>query len=349
MKTTSQIDARKVDQKTLQYLRDRAISLKNDGKNNREIAKLLGIAEETVSRWYSAYKKAGDEALRVKKTGRPKQSGKILTIEQEKKIISMLVTANPKQLQFKYALWTRESVKALIDREFEVDMAISTVGYYLKRWEFTSKKPIKRAYERNDEKALSWMEIEYPNIKKRAKKEKALVWWADETSCVSLPNTLKGYAPKGSKNKPILTHTAKKFKINMISAITNTGKTMFSLYDDAINVESFIEFLQKTIDSTEQKVFMILDNLRVHHAKLVKAWLEDKKEKIELFYIPAYSPDLNPDEYLNQDYKKSANSKIVPTNKKELEQNTLAYMKSLIANPQKVANFFKHPSVRYAA
>jgi transposase len=170
MKTTSQIDARKVDQKTLQYLRDRAISLKNDGKNNREIAKLLGIAEETVSRWYSAYKKAGDEALRVKKTGRPKQSGKILTIEQEKKIISMLVTANPKQLQFKYALWTRESVKALIDREFEVDMAISTVGYYLKRWEFTSKKPIKRAYERNDEKALSWMEIEYPNIKKRAKK-----------------------------------------------------------------------------------------------------------------------------------------------------------------------------------
>ena len=273
----------------------------------------------------------------------------------------MLVEKNPKELKFKFqetfllrknrftsfALWTRESVKALIDREFDMDMPISTVGHYLKEWQFTAKKPIKRAYERNDTKVKVWMEKEYPKIKKQAKKEKAQVWWADETSCISLPYNLKGYAPKGKK--PLLKHTAKKFRINMISAITNTGKSMFALYDEAINTDCFLEFLQKAIDTSQTKIYMILDNLRVHHAKVVKQWVEQHKDEIELFYLPAYSPDLNPDEYLNQDYKQTANRNNVPTTKKQLEQNTKAYMEHLAKNPQKVKNFFQAESVRYAA
>jgi transposase len=304
---------------------------------------------ETTSRWYSKYKKDGKKAIAVKKTGRPKDVGKTLTNKQEQQIIRQLIDKNPQQLKFKFALWTREAVKYLIKQELDIDMPISTVGHYLKRWQFTSKKPIKRAYERKDAQTKRWLEDEYPKIKKQAKKEDAVIWWGDETACVSLPTNLKGYAPIGSKNKPILTHKAQKFKINMISAITNTGKTMFSLYDESINVDRFIDFLQKVIKSSDKKVFMIVDNLRVHHAKLVKKWVEEHKEDIALFYLPPYSPEFNPDEYLNQDYKRNANKNNIPFTKLQLRKNTENYMNEISNNQEKVANFFKHPCIAYAA
>ena len=341
------IDARKVDRKTLEYLRSRCIEMRESGMSNRKTAEALGVAEATTSHWYSAYRRGGAKALKVKKSGRPVGSCKVLSPEQERRVIRMLVEKNPKELKFPFALWTRQSVKALIDRECEMDMPISTVGEYLRRWQFTSKKPIKRAYERKDAQARAWIEEEYPKIKRQARKEDAEIWWGDETSCVSLPNNLTGYAPIGKK--PILEHPARKFRINMISAITNSGKSLFALYDEPVDTERFIDFLQRAIDSSERKIFMILDNLRVHHAKKVKAWVEKHKDRIELFYLPAYSPDLNPDEYLNQDYKQSANRNKVPTNKKQLEANTIAYMEALRNNPEKVKGFFLAESVRYAA
>ena len=342
-------DARKVDRKTLQYLRNRAIKLREAGHTNKKTAEILGVAAETTSRWYNNYKKNGKEAIKVKKVGRPKNSGKILTDEQEKKIIRRLIDTTPQQLKFKFALWTREAVKQLIKHELGIEMPISTVGHYLKKWQFTSKKPIKRAYERKDEQTKKWLNEEYPKIKKEAKKENAVIWWGDETACVSIPTNLKGYAPIGSKNKPVLTHPAKKFKINMISAITNTGKMMFSLYDKSINVDRFIEFLQKVIDSSDKKVYMIVDNLRVHHAKLVTEWIEEHNNEIAIFYLPPYSPEFNPDEYLNQDYKRNANKNNIPETQVQLQKNTEKYMMELLQNEEKVANFFKHPSIAYAA
>ena len=344
------IDGRKLDKKTLQYLRNRAIKLREDGISNNDTAKVLGVNKETTSKWYSAYKRDGVKAIKVKKTGRPKNVGKKLSDEQEAIIIKKLIDTTPKQLKFKFALWTREAVQTLIKHVLDVDMPISTVGYYLSKWQFTSKKPIKRAYERKDTATKQWLENEYPKIKQEAKKDNADIWWADETACQNLANNLKGYAPIGTHNKPVLEHSAKRFKINMISAITNTGKSMFALYDESIKIDSFIEFCEKVIESNNgKKVFLIVDNLRVHHAKLVKAWEEEHKDQIKLFYLPAYSPDYNPDEYLNQDYKQSANKYEIPTTQKQLRTNTEKYMVSLQSNPKKVANFFKHPKVQYAS
>ena len=272
-----------------------------------------------------------------------------MTKKQEQQIIRQLIDTNPQQLKFKFALWTREAVRYLIKHELDIDMPISTVGDYLKKWEFTSKKPIKRAYERKDENTQKWLNEEYPKIKKQAQKEEAEIWWGDETACVSLPTNLKGYAKKGAKIKPILTHRAQKFKINMISSITNTGKTMFSLYDESINVDRFIDFLEKVIKSSNKKVYMIVDNLRVHHAKLVTAWIEEHRDKIAIFYLPPYSPEFNPDEYLNQDYKRNANKNNIPFTKTQLRKNTEKYMNELSQNQEKVSNFFKHESIVYAA
>mgnify|MGYP000010510613 CR=1 FL=1 len=343
------IDARKLTPRELSEKRKIAIRLREKGMPNKEVAEIVGISAQTISTYYSRYKREGKKVFKVKSAGRPKNVGKTLSDEQEQRIIRQLIDTNPQQLKFKFALWTREAVKALIKREIGTDMPISTVGHYLKKWQFTSKKPIKRAYERKDANTQKWLNEEYPKIKKQAKVEDADIWWGDETACVSLPSNLKGYAPIGSKNKPILTHRAQKFKINMISAITNTGKTMFSLYDESINVDRFIDFLQKVIHSSDKKVYMIVDNLRVHHAKLVKQWVDEHKDKIVIFYLPPYSPEFNPDEYLNQDYKRNANKNNIPFTKTQLRKNTQKYMDELSQNQEKVANFFKHPSIAYAA
>ena len=263
------IDARKLSPRELSEKRKIAIRLREKGISNKEVSEIVGISEQTISTYYSLYKKEGKKIFKVKNPGRPKNSGKKLTNEQERSIIRKLIDTTPEQLKFKFALWTREAVKELIKKMYDIDMPISTVGYYLKKWQFSSKKPIKRAYERKDEQTKKWLNEEYPKIKKQAKKENANIWWCDETSCQSLPTNLKGYAPIGAKIKPVIKHPVKKFKINMISAITNTGKSMFALYDDSINVDRFIEFLQKVIDSSNKKVYLIVDNLRVHHAKIV--------------------------------------------------------------------------------
>ena len=342
------IDARKLNTEAQQEKRNIAVKLREKGMCNDEIAKIVGVHHCTVSQWYSKYK-SDKKALKIKARGRRKGDGKKLSLGQEEHIIRLLIDKNPEQLQFKFALWTREAVRQLIKQELKKELPISTVGDYLKKWKFTSKKPIKRAYERKDEKTQRWLNEEYPKIKKLAKADNADIWWADETSCVSLPTNLKGYAPIGSKIKPILTHPARKFRINMISAITNTGKSMFALYDESINVERFIDFMQRVIDSNDKKVYLIVDNLRVHHAKLVKAWIEEHSDQIAIYYLPPYSPEFNPDEYLNQDYKRNANKHHIPLNLKELRANTLDHMNALQKDTQKVANFFQHSSVAYAA
>ncbi|CAA6807498.1 MAG: Mobile element protein [uncultured Campylobacterales bacterium] len=343
------IDARKVSTAEQQEKRNIAIKLLKKKLIIKEIAEVVGVHVSRIYDWRSKYNKLGKKGLLIGQRGRRSGTKKTLSKGQEQRIIRQLIEKNPQQLQFKFALWTREAVKYLIKYELDIDMPISTVGHYLKKWEFTSKKPIKRAYERKDENTKRWLNEEYPAIKKQAKIEDADIWWGDETACVSLPSNLKGYAPIGSKNKPILTHPAKKFKINMISAITNTGKTMFSLYDESVNVDRFIDFLQKVIDSSDKKVFMIVDNLRVHHAKLVQAWVEEHKKQIAIFYLPPYSPEFNPDEYLNQDYKRNANKNSLPFTLSQLRKNTLNYMNSLVKDTDKVVNFFKHSSIAYAS
>ena len=340
-------DARKLTIPAQQELRERGIAMRKRGMSYQEIGVILDVHHTTVSTWYAKYKKGGINAIKIQKRGRKNGDKKTLTPEQESALIRRLIDTTPQQLKFKYVLWTRESVKKLIKHDYDIDMPISTVGKYLQRWEFTSQVPIKRAYERSDTAVQIWLEKEYPKIEKQSKEENAEIQWADETACVSLPSIIKGYAPKGKT--PVMEHTAKRFKINMISSITNRGKLRFMVYEQNMDADLFVSFLGRLIESSDKKIFLILDNLRVHHSKIVKAWVEEHKEKIVLFYLPAYSPDLNPDEYLNNDFKRNVNKEKIPTNKKELAQNTEKFMQMLECNPKRVANYFKHEKIAYAA
>ena len=340
-------DARKLSMEAQQELRFQVVRMRKEGISNRETARLVGLSEATTSIIWSKYRKEGKKGILLKKRGRKEGEKKRLSSREEAHIIRRLLDTTPEQLKFKFALWTREAVRQLILHDLGIDLPISTVGHYLKQWEFTSQVPIKRAYERNDAKVQQWLKEEYPNIEERAKKENAEIQWADETACVSLPSRITGYAPKGKT--PVMEHPAKRFKINMISSITNRGKLRFMLYDQNLDADLFITFLERLIRSNDRKVFLILDNLRIHHAKVVKAWVEEHCDAIELFYLPAYSPDLNPDEYLNNDLKRNVNKEHIPSNKEELRANTETFMAMLENTPERIANYFKHPKVTYAA
>lgn len=328
-------------------IRKRGFELIKKGLSGVKIAAALGVSRSAVTKWKKAYLEKGVKAAKSSKRGVKTESGRLLTQEQESEIVRLIVDKCPDQLKMPFVLWTRQAVRELIKDRFRIKIAERTVGDYLKRWNFTPQKPIKRAYERNDKKVKKWLDEEYPAIKKLAKKEKAEIHWGDETSCVSMPSYLRGYSPRGET--PVLKHSAKKFKINMISTVTNQGKVRFMVYEEKMDAGVFIRFLKRLIKTAKKKIFLILDNLSVHHSKKVKAWVKENKDKIALYYIPAYSPDLNPDEYLNCDFKANANKERIPRNKEELKENTRSFMKGLQRKPERVKGYFRHKAIAYAA
>ena len=184
-------------------------------------------------------------------------------------------------------------------------MPIRTVGKYLSRWGFTPQKPVKRAREQKPE-AIEMAERRISPIARQAKKEKAEILWGDETGIQNEANRTRGYSPQGIK--PVLRISSKKERISMISAINNEGKVRFMIYKESMTSSRLIGFMTRLIKDAGRKVYLILDNLKVHHSNAVAEWLEKKKDTIAVFYLPSYSPELNPDEYLNNDLKHRVHS-----------------------------------------
>jgi len=339
-------DLRKLSDDARSALIKTGIRLLKQGKSQREVARTLGCHYQTVHNWWRDYQKEGMSSLKPRKRGRREGEKRRLTQEQEKALKKMLIEKYPDQLKLPYALWTRKAVKELIMLQYGLDMPIRTVGEYLKRWGFTPQKPIRRAYEQQPEKIKKWLKEQYPEIKAKAKREKAEIQWCDETGFSSEDNRGRGYSPKGIT--PVRYGTGSRFSTSMISSITNEGKMRWMVYKGAMHVDLFLKFLRRVIKDSERKVFLIVDNLRVHHAKKVKEWVEKNKDKIELFFLPPYSPEINPDEYVNNDVKTNLQNKHAPKDQKELQKNVRSYMRSLQWNKKKVVRFFEHEKVKYA-
>ncbi len=339
-------DVRTLTVEAQEQLRKQAIRLWKQGKKYSEVAKIVGAHRDSVSRWCKAYAKDGVKGLASKKRGIMKGQNRTLNSEQEDEIQSVLVDKTPDQFKLVFALWTRQAVQELIKMRFGIDMPIRTVGEYLMRWGFTPQKPLKKAYEQRPAEVKKWLDEEYPQISQRAKEEGAEIHWGDETGVRGDCQYGRGYAPKGKT--PVIRLSAKRSSINMISSITNQGKVRFMIYTDNMNAERFIKFLKQLMKGADRKIFLILDNLRVHHAKVVKAWLEDYTDKIELFFLPAYSPERNPDEYLNCDLKAAVHSKPPARNVDQLKKMVRTHMMKLQKLPARVMKYFNHAKIAYA-
>jgi len=340
-------DFRTIAEPTRYAIRKRAIRLINNGKKKSEVAKIFGVKNGTITEWVKNYKEFGRQGLISKPKGVKSEDKKLLSSTQEKAIQLMIVDKMPEQLKLEYALWTRKAVKELVEREFGVFLAINTMGDYLRKWGFTPQKPKKMAYEQCPKKVQKWLDEEYPRIQKRAKQENAEIQWGDETGVRNNCQHGRSYAPKGKT--PTKKSMSKRFSVNMVSTITNQGKVRFMIYSENMNSDKFIEFLNQLIKNNEQKIFLILDNLRVHHSYIVKDWVVENKEKIELFFLPAYSPEKNPDEYLNCDLKQGLSAIPAPKNQEKLKANLENHMQMLVQNPERVQKYFNHKDIQYAA
>jgi len=339
-------DARLLTPQAQEEVRRQAIKMLNKGRQQTVVAKELEVSRKQVNGWWKRYQEGGWEALKARKRG-PKGGSRKLTAEQELEVQRLIAEKAPDQLKLKYALWTREAVGQLIKKRYGVVYALQSLSVVLKRWGFTPQRPLKRAYEQRPAEVQRWMQESYPAIQAKAKAEKAEIWWGDETAAKPEAHVRRSFAPKGQT--PVVRQPAKRFHSSLISAINNQGKMQWMALQEPLNVEIFLKFLGQLIKYRKRKVILIVDNLRVHHAKDVKAWLAQNKERIEVYYLPSYSPELNPDEYLNNDLKQNLNRDGVPANKTQLDAKVRLAMFKLEGRPEKIRSFFRHHKVLYAA
>ena len=340
-------DARTLSPLQLDELRFRAIALWEKGYSRRAIAGLLDVHYNSVGRWVQQFLTEGSGALRSAKRGRKKGGNRKLTDSQEKEIQKAITDKTPDQLKMPFALWTRRAVCDLVEERFGMRLPERTCGEYLKRWGFTAQRPSRRNYEQNPEAVRRWLEEEYPELARQAKKNGWEIHWGDETGVRNDCHHGRGYAPIGKT--PVARNSSKRFSINMISSVTNQGKVRWMTYRGSFNAEVFIKFMERLIKNAPRKIILIVDNLRVHHCKPVKEWVERNGNKIELAFLPSYSPEHNPDEYLNCDLKASLSQKPSPRTQKDLEKNLHAHMRMLSKSPERAASYFEAEHIQYAA
>jgi transposase len=340
-------DGRRESNEVLDALRLRAIHARESGYAVVDIAAILGVRPETVSRWCSKYGDGGREALPGDRTGRPIGSGRLLNSEQERGIRQAIETKSPQESEIASALWTRQAVRELIRKQVGIRLPIRTVGESLRRWGYTPQKPVRKAYKQDPKAVAEWLEKTYPKIEKRAAKEGGEIHWGDETGVRSTCQHSRGYAHPG--DTPELSVSGSRFSVNMISTITNEGKIRWMIYAGRMNAALFIVFLARLVAGASKKIFLIVDNLSVHEAAAVDNWLANKTEVLEVFYLPKYSPERNPDEYLNCDVKVNINTDGLPKDREELTEKLRRFMQKLSKLPARVASYFKHKYIAYAA
>jgi transposase len=344
-------DARTLTQAAQEVLRVRAVRLVvEEGWSQVDAAGAVGVGERQMRRWMVRFRRGGWKALEKRRRGRSAQSQMTLSGAQQSRLVDAIRTNCPDQLRIPGLLWTRSAVCELIERDCGVRLDLSTVGRYLRRWGFTLKRPVKRALEQDPVVVEAWLEKVYPQIKGRARAERALILWQDESGVRLQQLTPKaGYAPRGQRAVAFV--SGKRVGQNMISAIANGGELSFSLFEGRFTAKVFIAFLDRLIRQHEgRKIFLICDNHSTHHAKAVKTWVAQRRDRIELHFLPAYSPELNPDEYLNQDIKRHMRGiHPRPADKPSLVTELRRFLHRRQRQPRIVINYFKAPHVAYAA
>jgi len=340
-------DARSLSDDALETLRARAVAMVTAGASQVAAAKALGVHKNTVSLWLKAWRAAGEGALKARRRGRRPGEQKRLSAAQEWTIQKLITDRCPDQLKLPFALWTREAVRALIAARFGITLARTTVGDYLRRWGFTPQRPLKRAIERQDAAIRQWLEHDYPAIAARAKAEGAEIHWGDETGISNQANYGRSFAPRG--HTPVVVAPARRQTLSLISTVTNRGTARFMIYEGALNVALFLTFLKRLTRDAGGKIFLIVDNLKVHRAYRVAAWVAAHSDRIALFYLPPYAPEHNPDELLNADLKQRLAKRPAARHRDQLKTSLRSHMRRLQRMPEKVRAFFRAPTTAYAA
>jgi transposase len=329
-------------------LRNRAVRAVLDGMTQAEAARVFGVHHNAVNRWVKRYRQGGWAGLAEQRRGRRPGEQAALSYHQQQELIALVRDSTPDQLGLAGFLWTRDAVSELITQRYGLGLARTTVGGYLRGWGFSPQRPQRRALEQNPAAVRRWLAETYPAIRTQARQEGGVVLWLDEMGVRSDAAAGRSWAPIGQT--PVSKGTGKRFRVNMLSAISNAGLLRFRLFVGSFSGAVFIDFLGRLLrDCPGRKVHLIVDGHPVHRARLVSAWVGRHAERIELHVLPGYSPELNPVELLNHDVKANAAGRRRPRSAGELREELHGYLRRRQRQPAVLVRFFEHPSTRYAA
>lgn len=307
-----------------------------------EIAEVLKVSRSSIFDWQRTYRAHGADALRTKKTRGPKSK---LSDGQLSQLYRLVVGNDPRQLSFGLALWTRGMIQELIFRQFGVRLSLVSVGNVLANLGLSPQRPLYRSYEQDPEKVRKWKEETFPQIQARAKKEGAAIFFADEASVRTNYHAGTTWAPVGKT--PVVSGSGKTRSISMVSAVSPRGELHFQVHETGIKQEEFVEFCEMLVTDVGRPVFLIMDNSQVHRAKILKAYAEQSNGMLTLFFLPPYSPSLNPDEWVWKNVKHDRIGKTGVTSKEDLKSKAIGALRRLQKRPGLVRAFFADPRLRY--
>lgn len=338
-------DTRRLSPEAQEALRVRVVRALRGGMRKSHAARTFGVSRTSIDTWLGKVNRSDLRALRSKPRG-PKK-GSRLAGHQAALAVRLITDRCPDQLKMPFVLWTREAVRQLLAQRFDLRVSVWTAGRYLAAWGLTPQKPLRRAYERDPDAVKRWLKEEYPAIRAAAKREKAEIHWGDQMGLRSDHQTGTSYGRRGQT--PVIPATGRRFGCNLMSTLTNRGVLTFMVFKRRFTAPVCIQFLRRLVRQRKQKVFLILDRHPVHRSAAVQRWIEQHSDRLRLFFLPPYSPELNPDEYLNHDVKANAVGRTRPADQTEMINLLRAYLRIKQARPVLIQAFFDHPDVRYAA
>jgi transposase len=337
-------DARFLSPHAQEDLRRRVVAAVRGGMYQAEAARTFRVSRQSVNNWMKKYRSGGLRRLRGARRGRP--SVDRLAPHQAATAVRLISDRCPDQLKLPFVLWTREAVGELLARRFGVQVSVWTVGRYLHRWGFTPQKPLRRAYERDPELVRKWLQEKYPAICARAKRDGAEIHWGDEMGLRSDHQAGRSWGRRGQT--PVIPGTGRRFGCNMISTITNRGRLYFMVFKERFTARVFLRFLKRLRRQVGRKVILIVDEHPVHKAGETTRWLRKQEKNLQMYFLPPYSPELNPDELLNQDVKTNAVGRRRAIDQADLMANVRGYLRSTQKMPHVVRSYFQEEHVRYA-
>jgi transposase len=341
------VDMRKLPAAAQEERRRQVIGLRQAGQTYDTIAAQVGLTRTGVFNICRRFAERGAAGLKSGPRGPEPGTGRFLDRAQEAEVRDLIRRHTPDELDLPFALWSRAAVQELVLRRFGVRLAVRSMGTYLARWGFTAQKPLRRAYEQDPAAVRRWLRRDYPALVARAKRARGVIFWGDETGLRSDDVRGRGYAPRG--RTPVVRVCHKRAGLSLISAVTNRGELRWMIVEGAVDAPALIRFLQRLVREARRKVFLILDRLKVHRARSTRDWLAEHRAEIEVFYLPPYSPELNPDEGVNADLKQAVPRKAPARSKPQLKRAAISHMHSLSKQPKRIRAIFRHQQFRYAA
>ena len=337
-------DARKLSYDKLTELRRRAVAAVQNGESPEDVARVMRVNRASVYGWLALYRGGGWDNLDAKKRGgrKPKLDAKAL-----RWIYQTVTLGNPNQLKMPFVLWSAKLLAAAIEKKFGIKLSKASVCRLLHQLGLSPQRPLWRAYQRDPQVVERWLKEEYPAIRAAARKAKGEVWFGDEAGVRSDAHSGTTWAPKGQT--PIVSTTGARFGLNVISAVNRRGALRFMCVEGKVNADVFIEFLGRLVESAGHPVYLVVDGHPTHKAAKTRKFVESTKGRLKLFFLPGYSPDLNPDELVWNNLKSQGTGKRAITGPDQLKKLVLGHLRSMQKNAGLVRSFYRTPSTEYAA